>query len=98
MSRKSIGITAERELIHKFWKNKWASCRVAGSGSIKYPVPDLLASNNLRVLAIEVKSTKENYQYLTKKEIKELKEFSRILVSIALIALESTSKSPRSES
>ena len=53
MSRKSKGINAERSLIHKFWAHNWAAIRVAGSGSSKYPSPDVLAGNNLRKLAIE---------------------------------------------
>jgi Holliday junction resolvase len=78
MSRKSKGINAERELIHLFWGSGWSACRVAGSGSIKYPCPDIIAGNNLRKLAIECKATRERRQYLTRKEVAELREFSRI--------------------
>ncbi|MBI5881069.1 Holliday junction resolvase [archaeon] len=78
MSRKSKGINAERELIHLFWGNGWSACRVAGSGSIKYPCPDVIAGNNIRKLAIECKATRDRKQYLTKKEVDELREFGRI--------------------
>jgi len=78
MSHKSKGINAERELIHLFWNNGWSACRVAGSGSIKYPCPDVIAGNNIRKLAVECKVTKDIRQYLTKKEVQELAEFSRI--------------------
>ena len=78
MSRKSKGINAERELIHLFWKNGWSACRVAGSGSTKYPSPDVLAGNNVRKLAIECKVTKDVRQYFTAKEIDELKMFAKI--------------------
>ncbi len=78
MSRKSKGINAERELIHLFWQNGWSACRIAGSGSTKYPSPDVIAGNNVRKIAIECKSTKDIRQYFTKKEIEELKEFSRV--------------------
>jgi Holliday junction resolvase len=78
MSRKSKGINAERELIHLFWNNGWTACRVAGSGSIKYPCPDVIAGNNVRKLAIECKVTKDIRQYLTGKEVSELSEFSRL--------------------
>ncbi len=78
MNRKAKGIGAERELIHLFWKNLWAAVRVAGSGSMKYPSPDIIASNNKRKLAIECKATKSTYQYLTKDEISELKKFSKM--------------------
>jgi len=76
MSRKSKGINAERELIHLFWKYKWAACRVAGSGSSRYPSPDVLAGNGARQLAIECKASKNSSKYLTSKEIMELREFS----------------------
>lgn len=78
MSRKSKGINAERELIHLFWKNSWSACRIAGSGSARYPSPDVIAGNNVRKLAIECKVTRDVRQYLTGKEIDELKEFSKV--------------------
>jgi len=78
MSKKSIGISGERELIHKFWSYGWAAVRVAGSGSIKYPTPDLVVGKNERKLAIECKITRKNSKYLTKEEISQLKEFSDI--------------------
>ncbi|MBW2967284.1 Holliday junction resolvase, partial [Candidatus Woesearchaeota archaeon] len=37
MNRKAKGLSAERELIHMFWKNGWSALRVAASGAIKYP-------------------------------------------------------------
>lgn len=78
MPSKTKGSNAERELIHFFWRNNWAATRIAGSGSTRYPAPDLLAGNNLRKLAIECKVTKSIRQYFTVKEIDELKEFSEI--------------------
>jgi Holliday junction resolvase len=61
-----------------FWAKGWAAIRVAGSGSSKYPSPDILAGNNIRKLAIECKASKEKSRYLTKEEIESLKEFSKI--------------------
>lgn len=88
MSRKSKGINAERNLIHKFWAtNRWSALRVAGSGSSHYPSPDILAGNNLRKLAIECKTSKEKVRYLTKEEINELKEFSRLFGAEPWIAI-----------
>jgi Holliday junction resolvase len=78
MSRKSKGINAEREIIHLFWKEGWAALRVAGSGAIRYPSPDVLAGNKTRRLAIECKASKSKNQYLTKEEIEQLKQFSCI--------------------
>lgn len=79
MSRKSKGINAERELIHKFWAvNGWAAVRVAGSGSMKYPSADILAGNNVRKLAIESKVINDTKKYFTEEEIKDLKEFAAL--------------------
>lgn len=75
MNAKAKGTNAERDLIHQFWSNDWAAVRIAGSGSMKYPSPDILASNNRRKVGIECKSTKNQYQYLTKEEIENLKKF-----------------------
>jgi len=77
MSVKAKGINAERELIHLFWANSWSAVRVAGSGSNKYPSPDIIASNALRRLAIEAKITKEKYKHFLREEVEQLKEFSK---------------------
>ena len=66
MSLKSKGINAERELVHMFWGENWACLRIAGSGSIKYPSPDLLVGNSLRRLAVECKTTKDSKKYFEK--------------------------------
>lgn len=76
MSLKSKGINAERELVHMFWSKNWACIRIAGSGSSKYPSPDVLVSNKLRRLAIECKATKEQKKYFEKKEIEALNKFA----------------------
>ena len=78
MSSKSKGSKAERELLHMFWAKGWATIRSAGSGSMKYPGPDLISSNKARVLAIECKSTKKNKQYLDNHDVSQLKEFCEI--------------------
>ncbi len=78
MNRKGKGIKAERELIHLFWKHGWAAIRVAGSGSNRYPSPDVLAGNGVKSLAIECKSSGEMRRYLTKDEVENLLLFSKI--------------------
>ena len=78
MSSKSKGTKAERELLHLFWSKSWACIRSAGSGSMKYPGPDLIVSNKARRLAIECKSTKKKKQYLDKHDVEQLKEFCGI--------------------
>lgn len=76
MSRKSRGINAERDLIHRFWAAGWAALRVAGSGSSHYPSPDVLASNNVRKVAVEAKLTTERRKYFPAKEIVGLRFFA----------------------
>ena len=78
MSSKSKGSQAERELLHLFWSKGWACLRSAGSGSMKYPGPDLIVSNRIRRLAVECKTTKSNKQYLDKHDVGQLKEFCNI--------------------
>lgn len=78
MNRKAKGTNAERELLHMFWNNGMIAMRAPSSGAIKYPCPDLLVGNLTRKLAIECKVTKSTKQYLTNKEISELKEFAKI--------------------
>jgi Holliday junction resolvase len=78
MNTKAKGTGAERELIHLFWASSWAAVRIAGSGSMKYPSPDVLASNKRRKIGIECKTTKSSYQYLAKDEITGLQAFCRL--------------------
>lgn len=92
MSRKSKGINAERELVHMFWKEGWACVRVAGSGSIKYPAPDLLAGNNIRKIVIESKVTKDDVKYFSNYDILQLKEFATIFGAEPWIAIKFNKK------
>ena len=78
MNTKAKGTGAERELVKLLWQNNWAAIRVAGSGSSRYPSPDILAGKGKRKIAIESKITKTTRQYFSKKEIEELNEFSTI--------------------
>ena len=61
-----------------FWANGFAALRSAGSGSMKYPSPDILAAKNGKMLAIECKITKNLYKYFEKDEIYDLDHFSKI--------------------
>lgn len=79
MSKKSKGIGAERDLVHKFWATgEWAAHRIAGSGSSRYPSPDIIASNNIRRLAIECKASSDKSVYIPKNEIDELLRFGQM--------------------
>ena len=87
MSRKSKGISAERELLHKFWANGWACLRAAGSGSMRYPCIDLLAGNKIRKLAIECKTSKNKTKYFSEDDIEQLLEFAKIFGAEPWIAI-----------
>ncbi len=87
MSTKSKGTNAERDLIHKFNDNDWVAIRSAGSGSMQYPSPDILAGNNLRRLAIECKAINDTKKYFTVKEINELVFFANKFGAEAWVAI-----------
>jgi holliday junction resolvase Hjr len=87
MSIKSKGINAERELVHMFWANGWACLRIAGSGSSRYPSPDILTGNKLSRMAIECKVTKETAKYFGKMEIKALLKFADVFGAQPWIAI-----------
>jgi len=88
MSLKSKGINAERDLLHKFWSTTgWSAVRVAGSGSMRYPSADVLASNKLRKLAIECKTSIKKNKYLPKEDIDQLKKFADIFGAEPWIAI-----------
>ena len=75
---KAKGSRSDRELLHKFWEQRWFCTRMAGSGSMPFPCPDLLAGKKGRVLAIECKSSRgDKRRYIDTKQIEELQEFSR---------------------
>ena len=75
-NKKAKGTKGERELVKFFNEEGWSAIRVAGSGSSRYPSPDILAGNALRRLAIECKVTKEKKKYFQNSEIEQLKAFS----------------------
>ena len=75
--RKAAGTKAENELIHKFWEKGWCCVRVAGSGSTKYPSPDLLAGNSHRKIVFEIKVVSSSKKYFTNQEILDLEYFAK---------------------
>jgi len=87
MNRKAKGTGGERELIHKFWNAGWAAFRCAGSGAIKYPVPDLIAGNNLRKIAVEAKVVGGDHKYFARKEVEDLIAFAERFGSEAWLAI-----------
>lgn len=76
INKKAKGTNAERELIKMFWDAGWAAIRAAGSGSSRFPSPDIIASNRIRRCAIECKTTKDLHKYLSKQDIDQLLEFA----------------------
>lgn len=78
MHAKAKGSNAERELIHMFWDKGWASVRAAGSGSVQYPCPDLVASNATRTLAIECKSSGDLNRHLPRQQVEDLITFAKM--------------------
>ena len=76
MNTKAKGTKGERDLVKFFNENNWSAIRVAGSGSSRYPSPDLLVGNAIRRLAIECKVTKESKKYFPVAEIEQLRQFS----------------------
>jgi len=87
MSLKSKGINGERELVHMFWAKNWACLRIAGSGSNRYPSPDLLVGNNIRRLAIECKVTKDNKKYFEKDAVFALRKFACVFGAEPWVAI-----------
>jgi Holliday junction resolvase len=74
---KAKGSKGERELVKLFNESGWSCVRIAGSGSSRYPSPDILAGNAIRRVAIECKVTKDKKKYFSNSEIKQLEEFSQ---------------------
>ena len=72
-----------------FWQAGWACIRSAGSGSMKYAGPDLLAGSkeSNRRVAIECKTSKSDKIYLSEYDINQLKEFSEIFDARAWFAI-----------
>ena len=84
---KTKGIRAERELIHLFWATPdWIAARIAGSGSMRYPAPDIIAGNDERKLVIEAKISKDPRIYIPRAEIEALLIFAAKFRAQALLA------------
>ena len=87
MNTKSKGTKFERDLIHLFCTNNWFAIRAAGSGSSRYPSPDILAGNNIRKIAIECKKIAGKNLYFPKNEIEQLRIFATGFGAEAWIAI-----------
>jgi Holliday junction resolvase len=87
MNLKAKGTRGERELVKAFNEAGWSCIRVAGSGSSKYPSPDILAGNAIRRLAIECKVIGDKKKYFAQDEIDQLLTFSRKFGAESWIAI-----------
>lgn len=76
MNTKAKGSKGERELVKLFNENGWVCIRAAGSGSSRYPSPDILAGNAIRRVAVECKVTAETKKYLFPDDIEQLQTFA----------------------
>ncbi len=94
MTRNAKGSNAERELLHMFWGKEWACLRSAGSGSMKYPGPDLIVGNREmnRRLAIECKCTGKGKVYLNQWDMNQLKDFAKIFDARPFFAIKVSRK------
>lgn len=71
-----------------FWSVAgWTAHRIAGSGSSKYPSPDVIAGSVQRKIVIEAKKTKDKTKYFSKEEIESLRLFSKIFGAEPYIAI-----------
>jgi len=71
---KRVGIAKERELVHKFSKAGFVAFRIPGSGATG--LPDVVAGNALRKLAIECKYSSYKTIYIKRKYVDQLKKIA----------------------
>ncbi|AGK61262.1 Holliday junction resolvase - archaeal type [Archaeoglobus sulfaticallidus PM70-1] len=84
---KKKGTKFERDLIHKLWENGFAAIRTPGSGTVAYPVPDIIAGNGKKYIAIEVKMRSKLPLYIEEQQIKDLAMFSSLFGAECFIGL-----------
>ena len=85
---KAKGSNIERELFKKFIEHDYRVVRVAGSGTMENADCDLLAGKKGKgKYAIEVKSSKKPYKYITKEQIKNFMTFSDMFGLNPVVAL-----------
>ncbi len=90
---KQKGSVAERELVAMFWETgEWSALRIAGSGRMNFPSPDVLAGNGSKIFAIECKSTKHSRQYIEDDQIQQLHDFANKFGATPMIAIKFSTK------
>ncbi len=73
---KRKGSSYERELLSLLHDSGFSGVRVAGSGSSKFPSPDIVAGRSGSVFAIEVKATSSDFVYISNDQIGQLLGFA----------------------
>jgi len=94
MTNYQKGAKFERDVVNEFWKHGWTAMRSAGSGTIGFPVPDVIGVKDKRIIAIECKATRKDKINL-KKAVLSIKKFSDISKARAYIAVKFYKKKPR---
>lgn len=74
-----VGYEGEYYLVQKFISagSGFYAVRTPGSGTGKMAKPDIIATDNGELLAIEVKSTRKKYVILNQDQVRRLQEFCR---------------------
>jgi len=73
------GYKEEIDLVKIFWDNDFAAIRApASGGATKKPLPDVIAGNGVKYLAIEVKTTSKDKIYIDSQKIEGLLKFSKM--------------------
>ena len=91
MSKKK-GSSYERELLKMFFDSGFSGVRVAGSGSSSFPSPDLVIGRGGESFAFEVKSTVNDYVYVSKAQLENLLLFSSVFGAEPLVAVKFISR------
>ncbi len=89
------GANFERSLVRRFWDSGFTAVRAAGSGSAPFPIPDIIAMKDQRVIIIECKTTKKNSFRLDKSDVEKLRAFRSRADCEAYIAVKFDREKPR---
>lgn len=93
MTNYQKGARFERDIVNEFWEHGWAAVRVAGSGSVGHPVPDVIGVKDGKIIAIECKTTRREKAYL-KDAIMNLKKFAEVSNAESYLAVKFPKKKP----
>jgi len=87
LSNKSRGCNYERQLVDLLHDAGFAAVRVAGSGAMPLPCPDIVACRRGRILAIECKTTRKNQVYISHDQMDDLNQYSRVAGARPFVAV-----------